>query len=169
MRVPQAVSVVTEEQLDDRNPQTLSDAVGYTPGVRIGAYGLDPRSRRLLHPRPARDEHTGIFRDGLREFNIGFSTFDIEPYGLEGLSILKGRRPASTDRRMPAASSTCAPSARRGRLRARWNAEVGSNSRVQLNLDRVGAARIVRDRVLTASPASRATRTPTIRSPPTTG
>ncbi|KAB0683017.1 TonB-dependent siderophore receptor [Aureimonas leprariae] len=89
VRVPQSVSVVTEEQLDDRNVQTLQEAVNYTPGVRVGAFGLDPRFD-AFYIRGLDATYTGIFRDGLREFNFGFATFDIEPYGLAGISILKG-------------------------------------------------------------------------------
>lgn len=137
VRVPQSVSVVTEEQLDDRNPQTLSDAVGYTPGVRIGAYGLDPRfDAFFIRGLPA--TYTGIFRDGLREFNIGFSTFDIEPYGLEGLSILKGPA-AGLYGSSNAGGIVDLRSKRPTRAAAREvEAQVGSNSRVQLNMDASG-------------------------------
>ncbi|KQT85394.1 TonB-dependent siderophore receptor [Aurantimonas sp. Leaf443] len=88
-RVPQSVSVVTREQLEDRNVQTLLEALNYTPGVRTGAFGFDPRFDAFsIRGFPA--TYTGIFRDGLREFNTGFSTFDIEPYTLGGIAILKG-------------------------------------------------------------------------------
>ncbi|MBB4003558.1 TonB-dependent siderophore receptor [Aurantimonas endophytica] len=89
VRVPQSVSVITEQQLEDRNPQSLLETLSYTPGVRIGAYGFDPRfDAFFIRGFPA--TYTGIFRDGLRQFGNGFATFDIEPYGLGGLSILKG-------------------------------------------------------------------------------
>ena len=43
VKVPQSVSVVTEEQLEDRNAQTLLEAVSYAAETRVGAYGFDPR------------------------------------------------------------------------------------------------------------------------------
>jgi iron complex outermembrane recepter protein len=89
VKVPQSVSVVTQEQLEDRNVQTLLEAVSYAPGVRVGAFGLDPRFDAFFI-RGFSATYSGIFRDGLREFNTGFATFDIEPYTLGGVTILKG-------------------------------------------------------------------------------
>ena len=43
LQTPQSISSVTQQQLEDRNPQTLLDTVAYTPGVRVGGYGFDPR------------------------------------------------------------------------------------------------------------------------------
>ncbi|WP_182086183.1 TonB-dependent siderophore receptor [Aureimonas sp. ME7] len=137
VKVPQSVSVVTEEQLDDRNPQTLAEAVGYTPGVRIGAYGLDPRfDAFFIRGLPA--TYTGIFRDGLREFNNGFSTFDIEPYGLEGLSILKG--PAAGLYGSSNAGGIVDLRSKRPTLAAAREVEgqIGSNNRYQFNFDASG-------------------------------
>ncbi len=137
VQVPQSVSVVTEKQLEDRKPQTLQDAVGYTPGVRIGAYGLDPRfDAFFIRGLPA--TYTGIFRDGLREFNNGFSTFDIEPYGLEGLSILKG--PAAGLYGSSNAGGIVDLRSKRPTVAAarEVEAQLGSNRRVQLNADASG-------------------------------
>ncbi len=137
LRVPQSVSVVTEEQLEDRNPQTLQETVGYTPGVRISAYGLDPRfDAFFIRGLPA--TYTGIFRDGLREFNNGFSTFDIEPYGLEGLSILKG--PAAGLYGSSNAGGIVDLRSKRPTLAAarEIEAQIGSNKRYQLNGDASG-------------------------------
>ncbi|WP_062210607.1 TonB-dependent siderophore receptor [Aureimonas sp. AU12] len=137
LEVPQAVSVVTERQLDDRNPQTLADAIGYVPGVRIGAYGLDPRfDAFFIRGLPA--TYTGLFRDGLREFNFGFSTFDIEPYGLEGLSILKG--PSAGLYGSSNAGGIVDLRSKRPTVAPfrEVEAQVGSNSRAQVNFDAAG-------------------------------
>jgi iron complex outermembrane recepter protein len=93
MSVPQSISVVTEKQLDDRNPRSLLEALNYVPGARTGAYGFDPRfDAFFVRGFPA--TYNGIFRDGLREFSSPTGLFKTEPYGLEGITILKG--PAST-------------------------------------------------------------------------
>ena len=89
IKVPQSVSVVSREQLDDRNVQTLNQALTYTPGVRIGAFGYDPRFDAFTI-RGFDVTYTGIFRDGLKEQNGNFSIFKTEPYGLEGIAVLKG-------------------------------------------------------------------------------
>ncbi|RDJ15843.1 TonB-dependent siderophore receptor [Rhizobium grahamii] len=89
IEVPQSISSVTEQQLKDRNPQTLLDTVAYTPGTRVGAYGFDPRFDSFS-VRGFDVTYTGIFRDNLRQPGAGSSLFKTEPYGLEGVSILRG-------------------------------------------------------------------------------
>jgi len=92
LETPQSVSTVTQQQLDDRKPQALLDALAYTPGARVGAFGFDPRYEAFT-VRGIDLTYTGVFRDGLRQVNSPNGLFRIEPYGLEGISILRG--PAS--------------------------------------------------------------------------
>ncbi|GGD92962.1 TonB-dependent receptor [Aureimonas endophytica] len=88
-KVPQTVNVVSREQLEDRNVQSLSEALTYTPGVRVGAFGFDPRFDSF-YIRGFDTVYNGVYRDGLRELTGNFSIFKTEPYGLEGVTILKG-------------------------------------------------------------------------------
>ncbi|WP_019997337.1 TonB-dependent siderophore receptor [Aureimonas ureilytica] len=88
-KVPQTVNVVTRQQLDDRRVQTLKEALTYTPGVRVDAFGLDNRFD-AFYIRGFDVTYTGVYRDGLRELNGVFSLFKTEPYGLEAISVLKG-------------------------------------------------------------------------------
>ena len=89
LETPQSISTVTQQQLEDRKPQTLLDAVSYTPGVRIGGYGFDPRYDAFTI-RGIDVTYTGVFRDGLRQVNSPNGLFRLEPYGLEGITILRG-------------------------------------------------------------------------------
>ncbi|MCO6049000.1 TonB-dependent siderophore receptor [Mesorhizobium sp. RP14(2022)] len=89
VKVPQAVNVVTRKQLDDRRVQTLKEALTYTPGVRIGAFGFDNRFDAFTI-RGFDVTYNGVYRDGLRELTGNFSIFKTEPYGLDSISILKG-------------------------------------------------------------------------------
>lgn len=89
IETPQSISSVTKDQLEDRNPQTLLDTVAYTPGTRVGAYGFDPRFDSFT-VRGFDVTYTGVFRDNLRQPGAGSSLFKTEPYGLEGVSILRG-------------------------------------------------------------------------------
>lgn len=89
LETPQSISSVTEQQLKDRNPQTLLDAIAYTPGARVSAYGFDPRFDSFT-VRGFDVTYTGVFRDNLRQPGAGSSLFKTEPYGLEGVSILRG-------------------------------------------------------------------------------
>ncbi|MBP2236812.1 iron complex outermembrane receptor protein [Sinorhizobium kostiense] len=89
LETPQSISSVTEQQLKDRNPQTLLETLSYTPGTRVGAYGFDPRFDAFF-VRGFDVTYTGVFRDNLRQPGAGSSLYKNEPYGLEGVSILRG-------------------------------------------------------------------------------
>jgi iron complex outermembrane receptor protein len=89
LQIPQSISSVTEQQLKDRNPQTLLDTFAYTPGSRVGGYGFDPRFDSFT-VRGFDVTYTGMFRDNLRQPGASSSLFKNEPYGLEGVSILRG-------------------------------------------------------------------------------
>jgi iron complex outermembrane receptor protein len=92
LETPQSLSVVTKKELEDRNVQTLKDAVNYTPGVTTTAFGYDPRFD-AFSMRGFDVTYTGIYRDGLRQGGGNFAIPKIEPYGLESVQILRG--PAS--------------------------------------------------------------------------
>lgn len=87
--LPATVNVVTQKQLEDRRPQDLREALSYTPGAQVGLYGFDPRYDSF-YIRGVDVTYTGIFRDGLRQFNSPNGITRLEPYGLEAISILKG-------------------------------------------------------------------------------
>ena len=89
IQTPQSISSVTQQQLEDRNPQTLLETLAYTPGTRVGGYGFDPRFDSFT-VRGFDVTYTGVFRDNLRQPGAGSSLFKTEPYGLEGVSILRG-------------------------------------------------------------------------------
>ncbi|WP_428028785.1 TonB-dependent siderophore receptor [Ancylobacter sp.] len=89
IETPQSISVVTRDELDDRNVQTLTQAVGYTPGVRTGQSGFDPRYDAFTI-RGFDATYNGIYRDGLRWPGANMSVFKIEPYGVESVTVLRG-------------------------------------------------------------------------------
>lgn len=90
-RVPASVSVITRENLDDRNVQTLTDALAYTPGAETGLAGFDPRYDDI-YIRGFDTIYNGVYRDGLRDLNAAGAgaVFRNEPYGLDAISILRG-------------------------------------------------------------------------------
>lgn len=90
--VPQSISVVTRQEMDQRGVQDFNSAVAYTPGVRVvdypGGQGMPDiymRGFRAIN-------QAAYYRDGLRS---GFNAYDsdIETYGLERIDVVKG--PAS--------------------------------------------------------------------------
>jgi iron complex outermembrane receptor protein len=91
--VPQSVSVVTEQQLIDRQPEDLESALDYTAGVTPSIWGAEhPFDQFLI--RGFDVGPFGIFRDGLGQKVIGFSGFRIESYGAQRVEVLRG--PAGT-------------------------------------------------------------------------
>ena len=137
VRVPQSTSAVTERQLDEQNPRTLQEALEHTPGIRIGAFGFDPRFDAFFI-RGFEATYSGVFRDGLRQYNSPTGLFRHEPYGLEGATILKG--PASALYGASNAGGLVNLMTKRPTETAFRETElqVGSHDRVQGNLDLSG-------------------------------
>ena len=92
LETPQSVTVLTREALNDRNVQTLNEAIGYVAGVSSNVFGFDPRFDSF-YVRGFSLTYDGIFRDGLRQIASGLTVPRIEPYGIESATILRG--PAS--------------------------------------------------------------------------
>lgn len=93
LEVPASVSTVTQTQLEQRKPQTLIEALAYTPGARVGTYGFDPRYDAFTI-RGIDVTHNAVFRDGLRQIGSPNGLFRLEPYGVEAITVLRG--PASS-------------------------------------------------------------------------
>ena len=89
IETPASVSVVTREQLNDRNVQSLNEAIAYTPGVSANVFGFDPRFD-AFYIRGFEVTNVGIYRDGLRQPSSPFGIPKIEPYGLDAITILRG-------------------------------------------------------------------------------
>ena len=87
--VPQSISVITRQQMDDQRVQRLTDALRYTAGVTPSIWGRDDRFDEYL----VRGFDIGTYatyRDDLPQKLIGYSGFKIEPYSLERLEVVKG-------------------------------------------------------------------------------
>ncbi|QNU65252.1 TonB-dependent siderophore receptor [Vreelandella titanicae] len=90
IELAQSISVVTEEQLRDRQPSSVEQAVAYTAGVRVEAAGMDPRFD-LISVRGYPTVYHGDFLDSLRQPNSGWlSYYSTVPYNLERIEIVKG-------------------------------------------------------------------------------
>lgn len=93
VEIPQSISVVTQDQIEDQKPRTLNESLSYTASANPNSFGFDSRyDAFFLRGFPA--YYTGVFRDGLRQYNGPSAWFKTEPYGIEGLTVLKG--PASS-------------------------------------------------------------------------
>lgn len=86
---PRSVSVVTEQQMRDRNVQSVSQALQYSAGVQAGFYGEDNKQDWFII-RGFKQANQGLFMDGARVFSSGFYSWQLDPYMLERVEVLKG-------------------------------------------------------------------------------
>ncbi|WP_435170209.1 TonB-dependent siderophore receptor [Falsirhodobacter sp. 1013] len=93
LNIPQAITTITQDQLEDQKPRTVNEALSYTASANPNNFGLDTRyDAFFLRGFPT--YYTGIYRDGLRVFNAPSAIVNNDPYTVEGIAILKG--PASS-------------------------------------------------------------------------
>jgi len=86
---PQSISVVTRDQMDAQNAQSVSDALRYSAGVLAEANGPDPRADNIV--MRGFDAGRDAYRDGLRSYAFGNQGGSVyEPYGMERIEVLRG-------------------------------------------------------------------------------
>jgi iron complex outermembrane receptor protein len=90
VEVPRSISVATREQMDDRNVQSLDDAVRYMPGITASSYGSDTRADWLR----VRGFEPTQFLDGLPLPKGVYANPKQETWNLDRLALLRG--PASS-------------------------------------------------------------------------
>ncbi len=92
VEVPQSVSLITGERMEDQGAETQAEALRYTAGVRGEISGPD-----LLYDwtqiRGFQQYGQNLFRDGLQLRSASQATLRLNPYGAERIEVLRG--PAS--------------------------------------------------------------------------
>ncbi|QEE38789.1 TonB-dependent siderophore receptor [Methylobacterium sp. WL2] len=89
IETPQSITVIGRQQLDAQRALTVPEALKYVPGVYGGTYG--PGSRidfYLIRGFTAQD--TGLYLNGLQLLQYGNGTFQVDPFGLERIEVLRG-------------------------------------------------------------------------------
>ncbi|WP_336366434.1 TonB-dependent siderophore receptor [Marinobacter sp. C2H3] len=89
VETPRPASVVEEEELRERNVQSLDETLRYRAGVLSGQFGDDNDTDWFK----VRGFDQATYQDGLRIYREGFYQWLPETYGLERVELLKG--PAS--------------------------------------------------------------------------
>jgi iron complex outermembrane receptor protein len=90
LEVPQSVSVITRERMDDQGVRTLNDAIQYTAGLRSNTAGANPADDSLS-VRGFSQFSGAFYLDGMRLMPMGtLGFFGVEPYGAERVEVLKG-------------------------------------------------------------------------------
>lgn len=88
LAVPQSLSAITRSEMDDRNVQSVTQALQYTPGVFASTSAISSRFD-YFNIRGFDATLNGTLLDGLRS-TTQQSYVRYEPYGLEQLDILRG-------------------------------------------------------------------------------
>jgi iron complex outermembrane receptor protein len=89
---PRSVSVVTRQRMDDQQSQTLTEVLGYVPGIFAPPFAAgDGQAGDLFFVRGfnATDYGYGLLRDGLRVQGNRYDSTS-EPYGLERVEVFRG-------------------------------------------------------------------------------
>lgn len=86
IEVPQSISIIGQQEMENREVITVNEALRYTPGIQTDEYGVEPRFD-WLKIRGFDAQTFGIFRDGMR-FNSLAGKLD--PFELESVEVLKG-------------------------------------------------------------------------------
>lgn len=85
VETPRSVSVVTQQQMQDRDVRTVADALQYTPGVSANG-GNDNRGDWLK----IRGFEPRIYLDGMQSFFGYYNNVRPEPFLLSSIEVLKG-------------------------------------------------------------------------------
>jgi iron complex outermembrane receptor protein len=88
-QIPQSVSVIGREELDDRSVSKVDEALRYTPGVFAQPFGHDSDTN-WVYIRGFDATQTGMFLDGLQQFSFAFGGFYNDPFALERVEVLRG-------------------------------------------------------------------------------
>ncbi len=83
--VPATVSVITSKEMQERNVQSIEQALQYTPGITSDFYGSDDRFDYFK----VRGFDAYTYRDGL-PLGRPFGGIREEPYAFERIEVLKG-------------------------------------------------------------------------------
>ncbi len=134
VEAPRSMSVVTREQLDERQVLNLNDALRYTAGVQSSGYGSDSRADWLR----IRGFDPTQFLDGLPLPKGSFSNPKVEPWNLERITVLRG--PASSVYGQTPPGGMLDMISRRPQAESahQLEAQVGSNEHKQINFDSTG-------------------------------
>ncbi|NYT85885.1 TonB-dependent siderophore receptor [Pollutimonas harenae] len=89
---PQSVSVVTRKQLDEQQPQSVSEALNYTPGVFTNLVGATNRYDYVALRGFVEGSTDNTVLDGLKVLSDTgtYSSMQIDPFFLERIDVFRG-------------------------------------------------------------------------------
>ncbi|MNZ26436.1 Ferrichrome-iron receptor precursor [compost metagenome] len=134
---PRSVSVVTRQRMQDQNSQTLTEILGYVPGIFAPPFAAgDGLAGDLFFIRGfnATDYGYGLLRDGLRVQGNRYDT-TTEPYGLERTEVFRGPSSVLYGENAPGGVVNLVSKRPTTNAQGEVRATYGSNNRRQLAVD----------------------------------
>jgi iron complex outermembrane receptor protein len=86
---PQAISVISAEQIRDQKPSKFDQILNYTAGVAAGTFGADNRNDWFLI-RGFKSDDNSVFLDGLQLFYTSYASWKLQPFNMERVEVLRG-------------------------------------------------------------------------------
>ena len=135
VEIPQSVSVVTQDELRSRQVETLSQALGYTPGVTSEPTSFNRTADRFrIRGMDVEAATGGSLRDGLRLQSNSYDGVQ-EPYGLERVEVVRGAASVLYGQLSPGGLVNAVSKRPTATPLREIGIQLGSNSRKQLTAD----------------------------------
>jgi len=134
VETPRPASVVSEEELQERNVQSLDETFRYRAGVVSGHYGDDNDTDWLK----VRGFDQATYQDGLRVYRTGFYEWLVEPFGLERVELLKGPASILYGEAPPGGVVNAISKRPSDTAQGQINIQAGTNEHRQLGIDTTG-------------------------------
>ena len=134
---PRSVSVVTRQRIQDQGSQTLTDILGYVPGIFAPPFAVgDGLAGDLFSIRGynTTDYGYGLLKDGLRLQGNRYDT-TTEPYGLERTEVFRGPSSILYGENAPGGLVNLVSKRPTETAQGEAKFSYGSNNRRQLGLD----------------------------------
>lgn len=88
-KTPQSVSVVTREEMDMKQPASVKEALGYTPGITVSTRGAS-NTYDAVKIRGFGSVNQNNYLDGLKLQGDFYNEVVIDPYMLERVELMRG-------------------------------------------------------------------------------
>lgn len=134
VETPRPASVVNEEEIQERNVQSLDETFRYRAGVVSGHYGNDNDTDWLQ----VRGFDQATYQDGLRIYRTGFYEWMVEPFGLERVELLKGPASILYGEAPPGGVVNAISKRPSDTAQGSLNIQAGTNAHRQLAMDTTG-------------------------------
>lgn len=135
IETPQSLSVVTSDEIRDRQSETMAQALSYTPGFTASSTAFNRTADRFrIRGFSVESATGGSLRDGLRLQTNSYDGIQ-EPYGLERVEVIRGAASVLYGQLSPGGMVNGVSKRPTEAPLHELNLQAGSNDRKQLSAD----------------------------------